>query len=83
MKVTQHGNRFRIDYRCPNFPKVIHESFDSREEAELRLAQIKLEKKRGTLLPPARLVDPDADHSMARETMTVSQLLEEYVRLMA
>jgi integrase len=81
MKVKQHGNRFRIDYRCPNFPKLIHESFDTKEEAELRLAQIKLEKKRGTLLPPPELVDPDADRGLYRETITVRQLMEEYVQM--
>lgn len=80
MKVVQHGNRFRIDYRCPNYPNLIHESFDSKEEAELRLAQIKLEKKRGTLLPPAHLVDPD-NKKLIGETMTVAQLMQEYVTL--
>lgn len=81
MKVTQHGNKYRIDYRCPNYPKLIHESFDSKEEAELRLAQIQLEKKRGTLLPPARLVDPAVDHALAGQTMTVAQLMREYINL--
>ena len=81
MKVTQHGNKYRIDYRCPNYPKLIHESFDSKEEAELRLAQIQLEKKRGTLLPPARLVDPAVDHALAGQTMTVAQLMQEYINL--
>lgn len=81
MKVTQHGNKYRIDYRCPNYPKLIHESFDSKEEAELRLAQIQLEKKWGTLLPPARLVDPAVDHALAGQTMTVAQLMQEYINL--
>lgn len=81
MKVVKHGNKFRIDYRCPNYPKLIHESYDSQEEADLRLAQIKLEKKRGTLLPPPELVDPDVNHDLISETMTVSQLMEEYVNL--
>ena len=81
MKVKAHGNRYRIDYRCPNFPKLIHESFDTKEEAELRLAQIKLEKKRGTLLPPPELVDPEANRNLARETITVRQLMTEYVQM--
>ena len=81
MTIKPHGNRFRIDYRCPNFPKLIHESFDTREEAELRLAQINLEKKRGTLLPPPELVDPDEDRGLYRETITVRQLMEEYVQM--
>ena len=81
MTIKPHGNRFRIDYRCPNFPKLIHESFDTKEEAELRLAQIKLEKKRGTLLPPPELVDPDSNRDLARETITVRQLMTEYVQM--
>lgn len=45
MKPTKHGNKFRITYRCPNYPDLIHESFDTEEEANLRIAQILLEKK--------------------------------------
>ena len=60
---------------------MIHESFDSEEEANLRIAQILLEKKNNKPLPPASVVDPDANHALAQETMTVSQLLDEYVNL--
>ena len=81
MKVVRHGNKYQISYRCPSFPKLINESFDSEEEAELRLAQIKLEKKRGTLTPPSRYIDPDAHLELYRETITVSQLMDEYVTL--
>ena len=81
MKATKHGTKFRITYRCDNFPDLIHESFDSEEEANLRISQILLQKKRGTLLPPPALVDADAQPELARETMTVSQLMEEYVNL--
>ena len=81
MKPTKHGNKFRITYRCPNYPDLIHESFDTEEEANLRIAQILLEKKNNKLLPPASVVDPDANHALAQETMTVSQLLDEYVNL--
>ena len=79
MKPIKHGNKFRITYRCPNYPDLIHESFDSEEEANLRISQILLEKKRGTLLPPPSLVDADAQPELARETMTVAQLMEEYL----
>lgn len=81
MNAVKHGNKYRISYRCTNYPDLIHESFDTKEEAELRIAQIQLEKKRGILLPPPELVDPDANHDLARETMTVAQLMEEYVNL--
>lgn len=81
MKATKIGNQYQITYRCPNFPKLINERFASLEEANLRIAQIELEKKRGTLLPPAELVDPEANRALYRETITVRQLLEEYVNL--
>lgn len=81
MKPIKHGKKFRITYRCPSYPDLIHESFDSEEEANLRISQILLEKKRGTLLPPPALVDADAQPELARETMTVAQLMEEYVNL--
>lgn len=81
MKAHKHGDKYRITYRCPNYSNIINETFDSEEEANLRIAQIMLEKKRGTLLPPAHLVDPDANPSLARETMTIEQLMKEYVNL--
>lgn len=81
MKATKHGGRYQITYRCPNYPKLINETFSSEEEANLRIAQIQLEKKRGTLLPPAHLVDPDRDRDLFRETVTVAQLMKEYVSL--
>ncbi len=81
MKATKCGNQYQITYRCPKYPKLINEYFDSEEEANLRIAQIQLEKKRGTLLPPSDLVDPDRDHALVRETMTVKQLMHEYVKL--
>lgn len=67
MKAIKHGNRYQITYRCPHFSKPISEYFDSIEEANLRIAQIQLEKKRGTLLPSSHLVDPDRDHALVRE----------------
>lgn len=81
MKATKCGNQYQITYRCPKYPKLINEYFDNEEEANLRIAQIQLEKKRGTLLPPSHLVDLDRDHALARETMTVEQLMHEYVML--
>ena len=81
MKATKCGNQYQITYRCPNYPKLINEYFDCEEEANLRIAQIQLEKKRGTLLPPSHLVDPDRDHALVRETMTIQQLMHEYVTL--
>ena len=81
MKPEKHGKKYRVSYRCLNFDRIIHETFDTKEEAELRIAEIQLKRKQGVLLPPANLVDPDADHDLARETMTVAQLMDEYVNL--
>ena len=66
MKAIKHGKRYQVTYRCPHFSKPISEYFDSKEEANLRIAQIQLEKKQGTLTPPSHLVDPDKDHRLAR-----------------
>lgn len=57
MKATKYGNRYQITYRCPGFPRIINEYFDTLEEAELRISCIKLEKKRGTLTPPAEYLE--------------------------
>ena len=51
MEIKKNHNKYQIYYRCPNFPKTIYESFDSYEEANLRAAQIELDKKNGTLRP--------------------------------
>lgn len=81
MKPVKHGNKWRIPYRCPGYPKPINESFDSLEEAWLRIAEINLAKKRGTLRPPAHLADLEKRPEMARETMTVEQLMTEYLNV--
>lgn len=80
MEIKKNHNKYQIYYRCPNFPKTIYESFDSYEEANLRAAQIELDKKNGTLRPPAKYVMPDQEE-LRREIMTVRELLDEYVNL--
>lgn len=82
MRPKKHGTKYQITYRCPNYPKVINETFESEEEANLRIAQIQLEKKRGTLVPPAHLIDPEQNLSLYRETITIAQLMVEYVSLL-
>ena len=81
MKASKHGSKYKITYRCPNFDKTISEYFNSEEEANLRIAQIKLERKLGTLKPPAYLLDPDKDRDLFRQCMTVEQLMNEYLNL--
>ncbi len=79
MEPYQIGNKWRVTYRCPGYAKPINESFESREEADLRCAQIALEKKRGTLQPPAYLVDPDSNLATYRNVVTVAMLMHEYI----
>jgi integrase len=81
MKATKLGNLYQITYRCPNFPRLINERFETEEEANLRIAQIQLDRKLGKLLPPPELVDPESQHDLYRKTITVRQLMTEYVTL--
>lgn len=81
MKATKYGNRYQITYRCPGFPRIINEYFDTLEEAELRISCIKLEKKRGTLTPPAQYLDSRSDPALLREKITVSMLMQEYLTM--
>ena len=52
MKPKKCGRKWRIEYRHPNYKNPIHESFDTEEEANFRIAEIELQKKRGTIVPP-------------------------------
>ena len=82
MKASKHGKRYKIIYRCPNYGKVITEYFSSEEEATLRIAQIELDRKCGTLKPPTHLLDPDKDRDMLRQCMTVEQLMTEFLTVL-
>lgn len=81
MNIIKRGNKYGFTYRCRGLPHSIYESFDTEEEARLRAAQIDLGKKTGTLLPPDKFVDPDVSPTVYKETVTVAQLMDEYVQL--
>lgn len=81
MNVHKLGKQYQISYRCPNYPGIINERFRTEEEAKLRAAQVELERKQGVLLPPPHLVDPHYNPDLYRETITVRQLMDEYVSL--
>ena len=83
MKAKKCGKRYRITYRHPDIQTTIHESFDTEEAANLRIAQIQLDKKLGTFTPPKQYIDASSPANLIRETMTVAQLLEEYIQLHA
>jgi len=83
MEAKKYGRGYRISYKHPEVKNTIHESFKTKEEADLRIAQIQLEKKMGTFTPPKKYIDANSSPSLLRETMTVAQLLEEYIKLHA
>lgn len=83
MVATKCGKQYRITYRHPDIQKTIHESFDTEEAANLRIAQIELDKKLGTFTPPQKYIDANSPANLIRETMTVAQLMEEYIQLHA
>ena len=72
MHARKKGNKFEIQYRCKGYPKLFSERFDTIEEANFRIAEIELARKRGTFYPP----DPNASANP-----TIEEFLKEYVEL--
>ena len=56
MKARKKGHQYEIVYRCPGYKKPFYERFATMEEANLRIAQIDLDKSRGELRPPKELL---------------------------
>ena len=79
MQARKHGRQWQVSYRCPGHPKLINEYFDSEEEANLRIAQIELDKVRGSLSPPVKFLDPETEPRLLGQRMTVSMLMEQLV----
>lgn len=79
MSVSKHGKFYRVSYRAPGHPSVIHESYQTAEEAHLRDTQIKLQKMQGCFVPPAAMIDPISDPELYRKTVTLSKLMERYL----
>ena len=79
MKPHKHGKKWEIIYRCPGYEKPITEAFDTMEEAELRAAQVALDKKFGRLVPPLEKINPDADRVNFKKNVTVAQLMSEFI----
>jgi integrase len=73
MKIKKHGNKYMITYRLSDYEKPFSEYFDSAEAANLRIAQIELDKKLGTVRAPKA--------ARKRKHITVAQLMEDYVNL--
>ena len=71
MKANKKGQKYEITYRIPGYKKIYSERFDTEAQANVRIAQIELEREEGTLRPPTKkkkVVLP-----------TISELLDRYV----
>ena len=77
MQARKRGHQYEITYRCPGYPKPFCERFATVEEANLRIAQIELDKSRGELRPPKELLLKAA--APKAKLVTVRQLMDEFV----
>ena len=77
MKPRKKGQQYEISYRCPGYTKPFSERFATVEEANLRIAQIELDKSRGELRPPKELLLKAA--APKAKLVTVRQLMDEFV----
>ena len=71
MKAKKRWNRWEIIYRIPGYSSPFTEHFDTEQEANLRIAEIELQKREGSLKPPVR--------SKKTRLLTVAEFLDEYV----
>lgn len=76
--IRKHGNKYEVQYRVPGCKKPCYESFGTQEEAELRAAELNIQKKRGTLVP-AKSVNALARPDLAAQNITVSELMKLYI----
>jgi integrase len=78
MKPRLKGKQYEISYRCPGYDRPFFERFATIQEANLRIAQIELDKSRGEFCPPKELLLKTGETRKA--PVTVRQLMEEYVQ---
>lgn len=64
--------KWEINYHIPGYRTLFYESFDTKEEADVRAAEIALERARGTLRPPDKQISK-------KHTKTLSAYLDEYI----
>lgn len=77
MEPRLKGKKYEVCYRCPGYQKPFYERFDTIEEANLRIAEIELDKKRGCLYPP--IVNNTVQKNRQKNRYTLSDLLDDYV----
>lgn len=71
MKATKKWNRWEITYRIPGYSKLFSERFVTLEEANVRIADIEYNRKKGTLKPPSKVT--------RNRYITFGDFLDEYV----
>ena len=75
MKPRKKGNQYEICYRCPGYSKPVYERFSTLEAANVRCAEIDLERREGKLFPPKRT------EKVKKSLITIGMLMDEYVQL--
>lgn len=78
MSIRKRGNRYQVTYRCPGEDSPRTETFKSEDEARIRDMQIKLAKKNGNFIPPARISKGVIEQ---KKESTVKAFLEEFVEI--
>ena len=77
--IRKHGNKYEVQYRVPGCKKPQSERFDTIEEAELRKAEINIQKKRGTFVP-LKSTNILVQSSQADKNITVEELMKLYIK---
>ncbi len=78
MSIRQRGNSYQVTYRCPGEKAPRTETYKNHDEALIRDAQIKLAKKLGTFITPARTAKQEI---VTGVDITVRDFLNEYVEV--
>lgn len=78
MAIRKRGNSYQVTYWCPGESTPRTETFQSEDEALIRDMQIKLAKKNGTFVPPARIAK---EKVQTQKEITVQDFMDEYVQV--
>lgn len=80
-KAAKHGNKFEIQYRIPGVEKPVHESFDTKTEAETRALQVAYLRSIGMLTPPQKAQNPLMRSVLEAKSksLTLKELMDAYL----
>ncbi len=76
MAIQKRGDSYRVTYRVPGEASPRTETFKSEDEALIRDAQIRLQKKNNSFEPPVRKKKGEVGR---REEITVKDFMDEFV----